>query len=413
MKVLLTVLALLWLGVPLPPAIAQSLPISAVAQATSTQTLTGSQALERLFTQPVVEAEWFADRFLSQISIDQIQQIVQSLPRNLGAFQRVESAGDRYRLVFEQGIVPAQIQLNQAGQITLLFFQPPQLSNVSLDQIVTAFEALPGEVHLLIRQGDETLAAIAPETPLAVGSAFKLVVLQALQQQIAAGTLRWNQVISLDPAWQSLPSGILQRWPADTPLTVQTLATLMISLSDNTATDALINIVGTDAIEALSPRNRPFLTTRAAFILKNPANQNLLNRYLQAEDAERRSLLATLGNYSLPAVEIFTGEPVALEIEWFFTATELCNGIATVANLPLMQVEPGLADPTDWRQVAYKGGAEPGVLNFTTHLTAANGSTYCITATWNRDVALDEAQFAGLYQSAIAALKQASHSATE
>ncbi|MEO1122732.1 MAG: serine hydrolase [Cyanobacteria bacterium J06639_16] len=405
LKVLITILTV-FLLMPAPsPAIALTILFPTIAQVTPTQQFTPSQALERLFTQPTVESTWFADRFLSQISIDQVQQIVQSLSRNLGTFQRVEPVDDRYQLVFERGIVSTQIRLNAAGQITMLFFQPPQLGNVSLDEVVAAFEQLPGQVHLLIRRGNETLAAINPETPLAVGSAFKLVVLQALAQQIAAGTYRWDQVIVLDPAWQSLPSGILQRWPADTPLTVQTLATLMISLSDNTATDALINLVGTDAIEALSPRNQPFLTTRAAFTLKNPANQALLDRYLQADESERRSLLATVTDYPLPAVEVFTGEPVALEIEWFFTATELCDAIATVADLPPVHVEPGLADPTDWIQIAYKGGSEPGVLNFTTHLTTDNGSTYCITATWNRDTALDEAQFAGLYQSAIAVLK--------
>ena len=408
MKVLITILALLLLGISTPaPAIALIMLSPTIAQVTPTQQITPIQALERLFTQPTVESAWFADRFLSQVSADQVHQIVQSLSRNLGEFQGVESVGDRYQVVFEQGIVPTQIQLNAAGQIAMLFFQPPQLGNVSLEEITTAFEQLPGDVHLLIRQGDETLAAVNPETPLAVGSAFKLVVLQALQQQITAGTYRWDQVITLDPAWQSLPSGILQRWPADTPMTLQTLATLMISLSDNTATDALMHLVVTDAIETLSPRNQPFLTTRAAFVLKNPTNQDLLDRYLQADEAEQRSLLATLSDYPLPAVELFTHDPLALEIEWFFTATELCNAIATVATLPPMQVEPGLADPADWAQIAYKGGSEPGVLNFTSYLTTANGDTYCVTATWNRDTALDETQFAGLYQSAIAVLIQA------
>ena len=39
-----------------------------------------------------------------------------------------------------------------------------------------------------------------------------------------------------------------QDWPKGAPVTLHTLATLMISISDNTATDQLIAIVGRDAI---------------------------------------------------------------------------------------------------------------------------------------------------------------------
>ena len=33
-----------------------------------------------------------------------------------------------------------------------------------------------------------------------------------------------------------------------------------------------------------------------------------------------------------------------------------------------MSINPGLASPDDWQYVAFKGGAMPGVLNFTTLL---------------------------------------------
>src|SRR5690606_39753601 len=44
----------------------------------------------------------------------------------------------------------------------------------------------------------------------------------------------------------SLPTGILQEWPVGTPMTIQSLATLMISISDNTATDVLLRVAGRD-----------------------------------------------------------------------------------------------------------------------------------------------------------------------
>ena len=52
------------------------------------------------------------------------------------------------------------------------------------------------------------------------------------------------------------------------PITIHTLASLMISESDNTATDALIDLVTRNSVETISPRNRPFMTTREFFQLK-------------------------------------------------------------------------------------------------------------------------------------------------
>jgi hypothetical protein len=48
--------------------------------------------------------------------------------------------------------------------------------------------------------------------------------------EIAAGMLQWEQVINLEASWKSLPSGILQNWPDGSPLTLQTLASLAVSI---------------------------------------------------------------------------------------------------------------------------------------------------------------------------------------
>jgi hypothetical protein len=69
-----------------------------------------------------------------------------------------------------------------------------------------------------------------------------------------------------------------------------------------------------------------------------------------------------------------------------------------------MQINPGVAAKKDWQQIAYKGGSEPGVLNFTTALTAKNGRHYCVAATWNSEGFLDENKFAMLYAGVLGAL---------
>lgn len=80
--------------------------------------------LERLFTASQVQSEWFDSTFLNQIPLAQIQQIVTELQGNFGAYQQVQSKGDRFFVIFERGRVAAQITLNRQGQIIGLLLQP-------------------------------------------------------------------------------------------------------------------------------------------------------------------------------------------------------------------------------------------------------------------------------------------------
>lgn len=402
----------LLLALPAPDAFRPPLTPAPVTQAQASQP-TPTQRLESLFTE-AVQAEWFAPAFLQQVPLPQIQALVAELGQSLGPLQQVETGVDGYRLIFAQGTVPAQIRLDGQGQIVGLFFGPPQVT-VSIEDAVAAIAAFPGEASLLVLAGDEELAAVNADRPLAVGSAFKLAVLAALQQAIAADPppgaaappLQWDTVVTLDPAWRSLPSGLLQDWPPGSALTVETLATLMIALSDNTATDALMALVGRDALEAIAPRNQPFLTTREFFALKNPANGDALAQFRAGDLAAQRQVLAALATAPLPPASLFDGPPLALDVEWRFSARELCDLMATVRSLPLMGVNPGVADPEQWAAIAFKGGSEPGVLNLTTALTAADGRSYCVVATWNHpDQRLDETALSVLYSGLLRGLAQ-------
>src|SRR4029453_6785792 len=86
-------------------------------------------------------------------------------------------------------------------------------------------------------------------------------------------------------------------------------ATKMPSISDNTATDMLINLVRRSAVEAAltnagmakPARNRPFLTTHETFILTLEQWPALANRYLAANQAGLRAVLAnTVDRLPLP-----------------------------------------------------------------------------------------------------------------
>ncbi|AFY55366.1 beta-lactamase class A [Rivularia sp. PCC 7116] len=373
----------------------------------SVKSMTPEAVLEKIFTSEDVKAEWFASDFLAQVPIAQIEFIVNDFKKQLGSYQKVEQDDNDYVVNFSQGSVATEITLNNRGQIIGLLFQPLSLKISSLSDAIAEFRKLPGKVNFIVKENSEVIADFNGKTSLAVGSAFKIAVLKTLKQQIASGQKSWSDIVILKNADKSLPSGILQTWPDDSQLTLQTLASLMISMSDNTATDILIKQVGRESIESISSnQNIPFLTTRELFSLKGSQNRKFLQRYRKGDEKQRRQILAEIANQPLPGVnEFIQTNPNALDVEWFYNAEELCELIEEVADLPLMGIYPGIANPKDWEKVAFKGGSEPGVINLTTWLKGKNGKQYCVVATWNNSNALvDEEKFAALYGGVISFL---------
>lgn len=375
--------------------------------------VTPKAALERLFTSATLEDAWFSDAFLAQVSPTQIEERIAQWTKQFGDFVQVEGESSPFTVRLANATISAEITLDSGGRIIGLFFHPPIPTMATLDEAVAHFAALPGDVSVFVARDGEPLAALNADEPLAVGSAFKLAILAALQDQINAGEHTWDEVVQLDPVWKSLPSGILQDWPAESPLTLHTLATLMISISDNTAADTLLHVVGRDAVEEYTARNRPFLTTQEAFKLKAMPNADLLTAYQAGNETAQRQVLTELADRPLPTLSDFPSTP-SLDIEWFFTSGELCELMAQVQALDLMTVNsgPAIATPARreragtavWQRIAYKGGSETGVLNLTYWLQS-NDAAYCVVATQNRrDADIDQVQFFGLTSALIGTL---------
>ena len=242
-----------------------------------------------------------------------------------------------------------------------------------------------------------------PGTPAPIGAAFKLYVLDALGNAVAAGKVGWNQPLTVTKRLKSLPAGELQDEPDGTRVSVLDAAAAMTSLSDNTATDMLIHLVGRSAVEAALTRtgmadpalDRPFLTTREIFTLKLRQWPALAERYLAADEAGRRALLAsTVDRAPLPAVAAagaWIAPRAVNSLEYFASASDLCRVYAALAALasrpglaPIGQVlslnDDGLQlDPAQWRTTWFKGGSEPGVLALAFMATTRTGHSYVVT----------------------------------
>ena len=236
---------------------------------------------------------------------------------------------------------------------------------------------------------------------LAIGSTFKLYVIAELSRSIRAGERSWSDVVPLSR--KSLPSGVLQNWPDGTPLTLQTLATMMISISDNSATDILIDVLGREKVEetmrntghAQPEKNIPMLTTLEMFALKMPANEDLRKTYVVASEAEQKRLLERERHrLELKSVSIseLANEPLHIDtIEWFASPTDISNLLYHMvkADDPVVRdilqinkiIPPG--DALRWDYLGGKGGSEPGVISFAFLTMSKSGKIYAVSGSWN------------------------------
>lgn len=108
---------------------------------------------------------------------------------------------------------------------------------------------LAGEMGIGVKTvWDRAATFIAPDRPFPMASVFKIPVLIELLLQVEEGRLRLDESVTVTDAMKSPGSGVLKELTSQPTLTLSDLAMLMIIISDNTATDILVDRVGAAAI---------------------------------------------------------------------------------------------------------------------------------------------------------------------
>jgi beta-lactamase class A len=350
----------------------------------------------------------FDASFLAQISPAKINQAF----RAVGAVEVSSVVESQPRtFIATVGTGAGRLQLTLAvdaqGRISSLGFGPViPPSPATWAGVDAAVRSAAPQVRLLVAEVTKgscrPVHSIDPSTPAPLGSAFKLYVLDALATAVAAGKVSWTQPLTVTAKLKSLPSGQLQTEPDGTKVSVQDAAAKMISISDNTAADMLINLVGRPAVEAAltsagmadPARDQPFLTTREMFTLKLDHWPILADRYLADSQAGRRALLATVVDRApLPALAAAGGWTTPRDIdsiEWSASADDICRVYASLAALarrpglsPVAHVleinDGGLGlNPAQWKTTWFKGGSEPGVATLTYMATTRTGHSYIV-----------------------------------
>ena len=227
-------------------------------------------------------------------------------------------------------------------------------------------------------------------------------MLDALGEAVAAGKVGWNQPLTVTAQLKSLPPGELQDEPDGTRVSVLDTAAAMTSLSEDTATDMLINLLGRPAVEAALTRtamadpalDRPFLTTREIFTLKlrqwpalagvpcrgpsrppGAAGQHRGPRtparpgrggILDCAAGRQQPGILRLGQRPVPRLRLprRPGPPA---------------GLAPIGQLLSLNDDGLQLDPAQWKTTWFKGGSEPGVLTLAFMATTRTGNSYVVT----------------------------------
>lgn len=412
---------------PAVPALAAQEPPAAPAAKTPLELR--ADAVVALLNGKAEPADIFTAGFRAAIPDAQLKALSASLVAQVGGAVEVSQLDPRdglraaIEVRFERGVAKGSISIDPAeeNRVNLLHFQqvePLAVAGDTPERIAADLAALPGSVNAWFGplEGGPPVIALAADRPLALGSAFKLYVLAALAEDVKAGRRKWTDVVPLDQ--KSFPSGQLQNWPQGAPVTLHTLASLMISISDNTATDQLIAVLGRKRILRLMKdsghadpgANEPFLTTREFFLLK-ASDDATLGRWRVGDAGARAQIAAAAAGAKTSPEQVtaaFAGGPRALEVEWFASPADLARLLAHMRRtadpqaFAIMAISPSAHGTTireRWPYIGFKGGSEPGVLNLTWLLRDKAGRDWALTLGWNNAAAsLDNSRLEAIAQ---------------
>lgn len=376
------------------------------------------------------ESTFTAD-FIANVSYDDFQAVVGQVA-DLGDAWTVGEFEEREDLAATVMLNPAQGGDTVRASITLepttpfriqgLLLQPatpPTLEDPPVD-FAAAAQRLAGfgTANLLVAEVSDGVCEPVFEHgdggPSPVGSAAKLYVLGSVVDAVAAGELSWSDDVTISDDLKSVPSGVMQDEEAGATFSVREMAEVMIGLSDNTATDHLIDLVGRDAVEEAQAaygmddpsRNLPFMNTMEFTALKVGPASGMATQWLQVDEAGRRQILEQVSDIvpaDIPLAE-FVDPVMPDRIGWFASPADMCRALVALyaAGDPvdkILTINPGLpGGEGDFEAIAFKGGSEPGLVAMNWLVERADGRRFVVAGSVvNPDEAFDELEVTLLF----------------
>lgn len=245
----------------------------------------------------------------------------------------------------------------------------------------------------------DRVAGLNTAESLPLASIFKLYVLYAVAEAIRAGTLSWDEQLTVTDKSRAVEFATLDDHPTGSTISVRDAADIMIAKSSNMATDLLIDRVGTVAVEhALvaaghhAPQSMtPFPTMHQLFTL-GWGQHDLRQQWKDAAGApaDRARLLDEVKSVPYQPDPRRGHTPASTYgIEWYGNAEDICRvhtalqAGAVGAAEPVRQIlaaSPGIdLDRQQWPYIGAKGGNLPGDLTFSWYAVNRSGQAWVVS----------------------------------
>jgi len=223
-------------------------------------------------------------------------------------------------------------------------------------------------------------------------SVFKVPVIVELYRQAEAGGLNLDSKLVLKDSLKVPGSGILKELSEGLEVTVRDLSRLMMILSDNTATDMIVERVGKENVNATMRRlglNKTLVVADCRDLLFDlvgenslPDEEKTLDRYLQLAKAG-----ANKGSWSLGTERNDVSTPLEMNkllefiVEGQAAGRAGCDAIlATMEKCQTGEYRVPKYLPAEKVKMNRKTGSLPGIRNDVGVITVlATGERYCIS----------------------------------
>jgi beta-lactamase class A len=240
------------------------------------------------------------------------------------------------------------------------------------------------------------------DQPLPLASIFKLYVLLALGDAVNAGTVGWDDRLTITKEVKSVGSAGFDKLPPGSQISVRDAAQQMISASDNMATDMLMARLGPGAVERAlvhaghhDPASMtPFPNTHELFSV-GWGTPDLREQWRNASPQGRAQLIAETKDRHYEADPERTHTPASpYGAEWYGTASDICRVHATLQSVAvgraapvrdILSATPGIdLDKSEWGYIGAKGGNLPGDLAFSWYAIDRTGQPWVVSfqLTW-------------------------------
>ncbi|WP_143465847.1 serine hydrolase [Leifsonia sp. NCR5] len=219
----------------------------------------------------------------------------------------------------------------------------------------------------------------ADSKPMA--SLFKLYVLGAVVREISEARLSWGHALTVREEIKSPGTGTLRDAPDGAEVSVLDAAKRMIDVSDNTAADMLMQIVGSEALASAvrdlghhDPKALdPFLSSREMFALAVGEANDAAAGWADYDREAKRAIIASIDSSPIELDQLSTDQAFwPRGLDWFANAEDISAALRQLGSMisehpelrEVLQLTSASDPAIDELGIhVYKAGTAPGVFS--------------------------------------------------